>query len=484
MMNNKVPGLIDHELKSDNDDPFQKCKLNRRESAEVLTQLITNYREGFVLALNSEWGTGKTTFLKMWQEYLEIRDFETVHFNAWKTDYSADPFIALISQLDMFNQTKARKAYQSFLKKGSKLITKVGPGLLKGIVKHYIGDEALSELVDASAGIAADSLESQIDEQLKTEKSVDEFREALSELVKEVSTDGKPLVFIIDELDRCRPNYAVAVLEYIKHFFAVKGIVFVLGIDKEQLGHAVCGVYGSDNINADEYLRRFIDLEYSLPKPEYKNYCNFLYEYYNFDYFFASESRLNSRELKSDSKHFIEFVYTFFSHKDLNLRIAEKIFFRARVVMNSFEVNNYVFPGLYIYLLSLKFIDDDLYNKIINKQISLDDLAKEFEKNIFQNNRIENQKYHYLYVEACLLIFYRNYWNSNVSYENQMKQLLDGESNLQFRTDLKGGDLENNFVRNISHIRSTRYSSLSLSHLLNKIELAEGFTNFETSESE
>ena len=87
----------------------------------------------------------------------------------------------------------------------------------------------------------------------------------------EATKGDKPIIFIIDELDRCRPSYAVELLEQVKHFFSVSGIVFVLSIDKVQLGHAVRGVYGNDRINADEYLRRFIDIEYSIPVPD-KNY--------------------------------------------------------------------------------------------------------------------------------------------------------------------------------------------------------------------
>ena len=92
-------------------------------------------------------------------------------------------------------------------------------------------------------------------------KNIISFKNSLANFI-EKSTEDKPVVFIIDELDRCRPNYAVEVLEQIKHLFSVPKIVFVLSIDKEQLGHAVRGVYGSEKLNADEYLRRFIDILY------------------------------------------------------------------------------------------------------------------------------------------------------------------------------------------------------------------------------
>ena len=76
-----------------------------------------------------------------------------------------------------------------------------------------------------------------------------------------------------------------------KHFFSVPGIVFVLSIDKNHLASSVRGYYGSENINTDEYLRRFIDLEYSIPLPSNKTFCKYLYEYYAFNDFFSSNER-------------------------------------------------------------------------------------------------------------------------------------------------------------------------------------------------
>lgn len=82
------------------------------------------------------------------------------------------------------------------------------------------------------------------------------------------------MIFIIDELDRCNPYYAVKVLERIKHLFNIPNIVFVLSIDKEQLSNSIRGYYGSDLIKADEYLKRFIDIEYTLPDPDVDVFAN------------------------------------------------------------------------------------------------------------------------------------------------------------------------------------------------------------------
>ena len=96
---------------------------------------------------------------------------------------------------------------------------------------------------------------------------------------QEISTDLLTTSFFVDELDRCRPTYTVELLERIKHFFDVEGLVFVLSLDKEQLGHSIRAVYGA-GIDVDGYLRRFIDLEYRLPRGKGGNFVAFLAEQY------------------------------------------------------------------------------------------------------------------------------------------------------------------------------------------------------------
>ena len=103
-----------------------------------------------------------------------------------------------------------------------------------------------------------------------------------------------PLVFIIDELDRCNPHIAVKVLERVKQLFDIPNIVFVLPISKKQFEYSIQGYYGSDKIDATNYLRRFIDLECELPTPDSESMCQLLYDHYHFDDFFK-ESEKNAK---------------------------------------------------------------------------------------------------------------------------------------------------------------------------------------------
>ena len=82
---------------------------------------------------------------------------------------------------------------------------------------------------------------------------------------------GRPMVFIIDELDRCRPTFAIELLERVKHIFDVPNMVFAFGINRDELCSSLQSIYG--NIDADVYLRRFFDMEFTLPQADSEKFA-------------------------------------------------------------------------------------------------------------------------------------------------------------------------------------------------------------------
>ena len=68
--------------------PFKEDKLNREQLAPILTTIADVYSDsGAVLAIDGEWGSGKTTFVMMWRQYLINNGYKTLYFNAWETDF-------------------------------------------------------------------------------------------------------------------------------------------------------------------------------------------------------------------------------------------------------------------------------------------------------------------------------------------------------------------------------------------------------------
>lgn len=82
-----------------------------------------------------------------------------------------------------------------------------------------------------------------------------------------------PFLIFIDELDRCRPTYAIAMLERIKHLFNIPGIAVVLATDTSQLAHSIKSVYGQD-FDSQKYLQRFLSRTYPLPSPPVANFID------------------------------------------------------------------------------------------------------------------------------------------------------------------------------------------------------------------
>ena len=93
----------------------------------------------------------------------------------------------------------------------------------------------------------------------------DKLKENLSKVSSRVAQDtGHPMVFIIDELDRCRPTFAIELLERVKHIFDIPDLVFVFGINRDELCSSLKSVYG--DIDVDVYLRSFLTWNSTCPK--------------------------------------------------------------------------------------------------------------------------------------------------------------------------------------------------------------------------
>lgn len=259
--------IVQNEIEIPNEDPFLNDELGRKELASSLTSLIADADGPLVMSINGRWGTGKTTFIKMWDQMLRNEGaVKSLRFNAWENDFVSDPTVVFVEEM-----TTAIKEDDDF---STDLID------LEGIRKagKEIIRRGIPLLLSLTAGSKPAEEAEEIFEAYRNEKhQLKQFREKIAEVADRVqSTTDSPLLIFIDELDRCRPDFAVELLERIKHLFDVPGIVFILAIDPEQLESSIRSLYGSD-MDAPGYLRRFIDLRLQLPRPEGGNYLQYLY---------------------------------------------------------------------------------------------------------------------------------------------------------------------------------------------------------------
>ena len=249
------------------------CQLSREVMGEKLSELVEKIQDPIVIALDGSWGSGKSFFLKCWagaHKHENDGKAKVIYFDAFQHDFLDDPLVSLVSALlpEFKDSTESVTAISKIKSASMKL---GGPLARIGLA---VGTSGLSELsgpiIDALISSSGKEFEKLVDGMWVKEEgrinAMKEFRAALKELTQP-DENGEPtqkIVIIIDELDRCRPDYALSMLEVMKHFFAVDNVIFVLGVNLTELQNSVKARYGA-GIDAENYLRKFITLSMGLP---------------------------------------------------------------------------------------------------------------------------------------------------------------------------------------------------------------------------
>ena len=265
-------------------DGFNNDLFERKAFGETLKKLILNIDEPLVISLEAAWGEGKTTFIYQWIKHVEKEEnggVKCLYFDAFKADFHSDAFLTLATELHKFSRKYVDDSdieVLDKLKKGAVNIAKIG---LSSAVKASIsmiplGTEA-SSLVAKTCEIAQEELSEKADslleqffnDQIKHEGLLKDFEVTLASLVDAMyqKADGgkkPPLVFIVDELDRCRPDFALQLLEKIKHIFSNEKITFILVNNPSQLEESVRASYGV-GIDSHRYLKKFYTIALQLP---------------------------------------------------------------------------------------------------------------------------------------------------------------------------------------------------------------------------
>ncbi len=181
--------------------------------------------------------------------------------------------------------------------------------------------------------------------------------------------NDKPLVIIIDELDRCKPTFAVEILEKIKHLFSVEEVVFVLVMNREQLEESIKCVYGQ-NIDSHTYLQKFITFEIKLPKRikdkhlnDYRNYCIKLFDLYKL-------SNIEGFEF------YLENFIALSNHFNLSLRQLEKVFANFVFLYGTLSEQSFKLIPLMLFICVIKVINFKLFESILNGEASYDDVIE------------------------------------------------------------------------------------------------------------
>ena len=341
--------------------------LNRESVAKDFTNILLSLSTPAVIGIDAAYGMGKSFFVERWHKDLKQAGHTTLFFNAWENDFSDDPFMALIVELsEQIKATLGKKGdpvLKGLLETAGRIgaqvvlsaITKTTHGLLD--VKEMAESEETTDLKKRYGDFSQEKIEAH----LAVRKGVKQFKERLQEfarLLKQENGDkALPVIVFIDELDRCRPDFAVQLLENIKHIFSTQDFIFVLSMDRTQLQHAVGVIYGQ-GMDGEGYLRRFIDLDLVLPEPKSSNFIKFLFESSGLDKIYKLDHN------SYNGLHALYDVYTEYADFfKLTLREQQQTFKGMEIALRRLGGDAY-YPYLLGFMAPLKAKHKKLYESI------------------------------------------------------------------------------------------------------------------------
>ncbi|WP_195819407.1 KAP family P-loop NTPase fold protein [Roseobacter sp. MH60115] len=245
--------------------------LKRKPVSEALSALTNRINDPLVIAIDGKWGSGKSYFLKRWVGAHTLENEAssvTVYFDAFAQDFVSDPLPALLAALEARVPAEQRSKLQAAKEAAFKLvrpISRIGLSLATFGAMQAL-DDVGDAVAEAVSGEAARGIDTYWEEQAHRQTAMSQFRSAIEALAESAvdEASGASLIFVVDELDRCRPDYALEVLEIIKHFFSIPRVHFVLGVNLEALQLSVAARYG-DKLDAAAYLQKFIQIRLALP---------------------------------------------------------------------------------------------------------------------------------------------------------------------------------------------------------------------------
>ncbi|MEI8642757.1 P-loop NTPase fold protein [Pseudoalteromonas sp. Hal040] len=374
-----------NEPKTIDDKEFSADNLGRAKYATYLTSLIkakggTNkeHLSNYVLNLDAEWGAGKTYFLKRWSNDLK-GNHPVVYIDAWSIDYLDSPLMTVLSEIieQLKKQTDKIDSAETAIKL-KEVIKAASPRIGSALMKRYLGFDLNIFDSSESDGVITPATVRDIDfsragekvfevfckEVIDSKRSVKTLKSAIQSWVEYVVehpvknmnsiTKSFPAVIFIDELDRCKPTYAVEMLEAIKHVFDIPGLTFVVATNTSQLAHTVRAVYGFE-FNAEEYLSRFFNNRYylrtQLSRELIENHCNTK---------LINDEWLKSRQVILfpffifEGTDFLDFTVEIFEAVQLTPRQAIKVFERIQSAFLNLDKNSCINAAVMILLFALQ----------------------------------------------------------------------------------------------------------------------------------
>lgn len=329
--------------------------LNREKFIGYVIDLIcqlSDERRGCCFSIEGSWGIGKTYILEEIEKEIEAANknrFFLFHYNCWKYDYYDEPSVAIISaMLHSVLEDKAvfNKDLEDCVKAGYKIVQAKFKEIAGAYIENKIGVNLVSLIDETQNMKATDEKETyQFDHLFRFNQTIEIVRENLREIA-----ENRTIVLIVDELDRCIPQYAIKVLERLHHMFdGLANVVVVISIDRAQLEHSIEEMFGINGekecINVEKYLKKFINFSLVLDSGEINS--RFIEKYK--DYFDKFSVNGGTGDLEEINRLFPQLF------SGIDIRSQEKVMEKASIIHSlickeQVDLSVSVFEVLYLIL--------------------------------------------------------------------------------------------------------------------------------------
>jgi len=226
------------------------------------------------MVIDGDWGTGKTEFChKLINLLAKENTHNLIYVDAFQADHADEPLLTILAEILRILPEGEKR--DSFIKKALPAVRYGLKTLVKASVSHLLKqdtDSVIEGFDNSVQKIADRAIDASVESLLKDHVKANESLLTLQDAMKEIATT-KPIIMFIDELDRCRPDFAVSILEIIKHTFAIDGVQFVLVTNTLQLKASINHSYGK-TVDAQRYLDKFLKFTFTLPNTFSNNLGN------------------------------------------------------------------------------------------------------------------------------------------------------------------------------------------------------------------
>ncbi|HHW7578795.1 TPA: KAP family P-loop NTPase fold protein [Mannheimia haemolytica] len=356
---------------------------NRKSIAEKLIRLLTSDDiDVSPMVIDGSWGIGKSEFCLKTIDLIKNEypdEYHVVYIDAFKTDYTGEPVLALLGEI-INTCCPEQESRENFINKMGNAAAFLLKTTLKTAVSYIVREnvkdleEEFSEAIKGTSSTLIDNaVSSLLKDQVEAEKNIKILQNTLREI-----SNNKQIIIFVDELDRCRPDYAIDMLEVIKHVFSIPNIKIALVTNMGQLKLSISHRYGIAH-NSQRYLDKFIKFSLRLPIKQNHYYGD---ESNSYKYFYSLLARTKAHSLLDlDSEDMKDFIKLLIDGHNISLREMESIcrLLNIYLVISEKAMSkgfNYLAKRIILLCVFMAVIHPSLMLDFINYKVDSDELAR------------------------------------------------------------------------------------------------------------